>query len=382
MFVIRALGWLLIGMAGAGSLYMLAAAAVLRRVVGPRAEAPTRDDPVSILKPLHGAEPRLSDNLASMLDQRHDGPIQLLCGLHAADDPASDAVRRLHDGPRRSIETVIDPRAHGANGKVSNLINLEERIAHPTVIVSDSDIAVAPDYLARLFAALDAPGVGAVTCLYRGRGDAGLWSRLGAAGLSYQFLPGAAFGVATGLARPCMGSTIAMRRETLTRIGGFARFADVLADDHAIGAAVRATGLEVVVPPMLVVHASAETSLAELWRHELRWGATVRDLAPGAYAASIIALPLPLAVLGLALMPGPAAGAIVLLAGAARWIVKATVDRLAGERTAPSWMLPLRDMLSFLVFVASFCTRSVDWRGSRLRMVEDGQIAAVMEFPR
>ena len=277
------------------------------------------------------------------------------------------------------MQPVVDATRHGANAKVSNLANLAARARHPVLVLSDSDMVVAPDYLARLLAALDQPGIGAVTCLYRGRGDAGLWSRLGAMGLSYQFLPGAAFAVAHGLAKPCMGSTIALRRETLTAIGGFDAIADALADDHALGAAVRTLGVAVAVPPLLLVHASAEPSFAALWRHELRWGATVRDLGPAAYAGSVATFPLPFALLGLLLAPGLATAVVLAVALLARLAIVRAVDRIAGEKTGPAWLLPLRDMLGLTVFLASLVARSVDWRGQRLKMVDRGRVVAASE---
>ncbi|MEO7690624.1 MAG: bacteriohopanetetrol glucosamine biosynthesis glycosyltransferase HpnI [Sphingomonas sp.] len=375
------LGWTLLALAGLGTLYTVAAVIVFRRFFAPQPVPVRRDDAVTLLKPLHGAEPLLATNLASFLHQHHDGPIQLLCGVQRADDPAIAAVEILKASHGGAIDLVIDPASHGASGKVSNLINMMAGASHPVLILSDSDIAVAPDYLRRILAALDQPGIGAVTCLYRGRGDAGFWSQLGAAGLSYQFLPGAVFGVALGLAKPCMGSTIAMRRETLDRIGGFARFTDVLADDYAIGAAVEALELKVIVPPMLVVHGSDERSFAELWRHELRWSATVRGVVPGAFAGSVIGMPFPLALLGTLLVPAHAIGAlIVLLSLLARMLVAHVVDRQAGARTAPFWLLPVRDCLTFAIFVATFFARSVDWRGQRLRMGADGRITADPEI--
>ncbi|GAA0323286.1 bacteriohopanetetrol glucosamine biosynthesis glycosyltransferase HpnI [Sphingomonas oligophenolica] len=375
------LGWVLLVSAAAGILYTVAALIVFRRFFAPEPASPRRSDAVTLLKPLHGAEPLLAANLASFLTQDHDGPIQLLCGVQRSDDRAIGVVERLKTARETAIDLVIDSASHGASGKISNLINMMPRAAHPILILSDSDMVVAPDYLPHLLAALDQPDTGAVTCLYRGRGDVGFWSRLGAAGLSYQFLPGAVFGVALGLARPCMGSTIAMRRETLDRIGGFARFVDVLADDYAIGAAIHALGLEVAVPPMLVTHGSAERSFAELWRHELRWGATVRGVVPGAYAGSVIGMPLPLALLGSVLAPAHAIGAlIVALSLLARTAMALAVDRQARARTAPLWLLPVRDCLTFAIFVATFFTRSVDWRGQRLRMGADGRITADPEI--
>ncbi|GAO40257.1 hopanoid biosynthesis associated glucosyltransferase [Sphingomonas changbaiensis NBRC 104936] len=382
MVALHAAGWLLLVLAALGSLYTLAAAFVMRRFFAARDRLPARrSDAVTILKPLHGAEPLLGDNLVTFVEQNHDGPIQMLCGVHGAADAALAAAQSLRVvQPDRRIETVIDSRTHGANGKIANLINLEHRIAHSIVVLSDSDIVAGPDYLARLLAALGAPGVGAVTCLYRGRGDAGFWSRVGAAQLSYQFLPGAVFGVATGMATPCMGSTIALRRETLDRIGGFGRFADVLADDYAIGEAVRALGLTVAVPPMLVVHASVERSFGELWKHELRWNATIRGIGALPYAASVIAMPLPLALIGALLSPGIGAAAICAAALAARLILRRAVDEQAGAVTAPAWLLPVRDLLTFAVFLAGFFVRSVDWRGDRLRMRDRGTIEAEAEL--
>lgn len=380
MMLAAILGWVLLVLAATGTLYTVAALILFKRFFA-RQPVPTRhSDAVTLLKPLHGAEPLLAANLASFLTQNHDGPIQLLCGVQRSDDPAISVIESLKSA-HAAIDLVIDPTSHGANAKVSNLINMMAKAAHPTIILSDSDMAVAPDYLPRLLAALDQPGTGAVTCLYRGRGDAGFWSRLGAAGLSYQFLPGAVFGVALGLAKPCMGSTIALRREALDRIGGFERFADVLADDYAIGAAINTLGLKVTVPSMLITHGSAERSFAELWHHELRWSATVRGVVPGAFVGSVIGMPFPLALLGALLAPNHAIGAlIVALALLARAAMALAVDRQAGARTAPLWLLPMRDCLTLAIFVATFFTRSVDWRGQRLRMGADGLITADPEI--
>ena len=370
------LGWLLVAMAALGSLYTLAAAMVASRFLAGNAPPAPCAEAVTLLKPLHGAEPRLFENLSSFLAVDHDGPIQLLLGLGGADDPALAAVERLRAAyPSARIDVVMDATPHGANGKIANLINMAPHAAHPLLVLSDSDIAAEPDYLARVLAALDGPGVGGVTCAYRGRGDAGFWSRLGAAGLDWQLLPGVLFGTRMGLATPCMGSTIALRAETLAAIGGFAAFADVLADDYAIGAAIRARGLKMVVPPMLVAHGCDDASFTALWQHELRWGATIRGVAPLGYIGQVLAMPLPLALLAAPLAPSAAALA-VLGALAARLVLAATIGRIARSNPLPLWWLPLRDLLTFASFVASFFTRSVAWRDSGLVLQRDGLIAA------
>jgi ceramide glucosyltransferase len=331
---------------------------------------------VTILKPLYGGEPALKDNLATFLAQVHSGRIQLLCGIGNPDDPARHAVEALQrEHPEADITLVSDPARHGANGKVGNLINMMREVRYHTLVLSDSDMAVGPDYLAMLLATLAKPGVGAATCFYRGRGDTGFWSRISAGIISNITLPDMVVGYATGLARPCMGSTIALWRETLEAIGGFARFADVLADDHAIGAAIAELGLSVEIPPLLLTHACTEASFTALWRQKLRWAATIRGLQPWGYAGSVVTRPLPLALLAALFIP--ATGILLSVAAlAVRLAVARRVDRLSGAPSVSLWQLPLIDSIDFAVFAASFTVRKVDWRGTRLAIEADGRISA------
>jgi ceramide glucosyltransferase len=340
--------------------------------------SPTRErDPgVTILKPLHGAEPRLKANLATFLAQNHLGPIQLVCGIQDRCDPARAAVEELQrEYPAADIALVVDPARHGANAKVGNLINMMGAAQQDVIVLSDSDMAVTPDYLAALLRALAQPNVGAVTCFYAGRCDAGFWSRVSAGIVSHVALPDMVVGYTTGLARPCMGSTIAFTRNTFDAIGGFECFADVLADDHAIGAAVAELGLKVEIPPLVLTHACAEPSFAALWRQKLRWAATIRGLQPWGYAGSVVTRPLPLALLAALFVP-QAGLALALAALAIRSAVVLKVDRIAATRSAPLWLIPLIDSVEFIVFAASFFTRKIDWRGSRLTMAGAGRITA------
>ena len=172
---------------------------------------------------------------------------------------------------------------------------------HPIIVMADSDVAVGPDYLRTLVGALARPGVGVVTCLYRGLPSGGFWAHLSTMAVHDHFLPGTLLGLALGLARPCVGATMALSRETLTRIGGFKTVANQLADDYAIGKAVRQAGLRVVVPPMLVAHTFQEKSLSDVIRHELRWARTIFTIDPFGYVGSSVTHALPLAVIGAAL---------------------------------------------------------------------------------
>lgn len=364
----------LTGLALMATAYQIVALALVRRFFAGRGAAMPGTAAVSLLKPLHGAEPCLAANLASFLALAHDGPLQLVCGVNDPRDGAVGAVEALKSAhPGADIALSTGPRAHGANGKVGNLIAMLPLAQHDILVLSDSDMVVSRDYLAQVLAALAQPGVGAVSCLYAGRGDTGFWSQLGAAAISYSAMPNMVLGLSTGLAQPCMGSTIALHRATLAAIGGFARFADTLADDHAIGAAVAQQGLRVAIPPLLLVHAGTERSFGELWRHHLRWAVTIRGVAGAGHWGSLVTHALPLALL--AALFHPLAGTLPLFAAlAVRIALAGQVDRIHGRQTAPVWMIPLADCLGFVIFCASLTARTIDWRGQRLTMAPDGRI--------
>ncbi len=359
-----------------GVAYTLAATALAGRW-RPRGpiEAPANASSITMLKPLHGPEPMLEEKLGSFLDQDYPAPIQMVCGVADHADPAAAVVRAMQ-AKFTKLTLVADDRRIGSNGKISNIINMMNAETAPLLILSDSDMAVPRDYAARIATEMAKPGVGAVTLLYAGRGDSGGWSKLAAAGISWGFLPSVMIGLATGMAHPCMGSTIAIRRETLDTIGGFERFKDLLADDHAIGAAVREAGLAVVVPPLIVTHGSTETNLAELVSHELRWNATVRMLDPAGYAGSVVTYPTAFALLAVVSGAGWWVLAAALLS---RLALAARIDYGVGRRTAPLWWLPARDLLSFGLYIGAFFARRVDWRGQRLHMAEDGRMTAETE---
>jgi len=366
--------FLVLALAGCG--YQLLAAAKVGAFAARPAPARERWPAVSVLKPLHGDEPGLEAALASGLAQDYPGRVQWVFGVQAPGDPAIAVVGRLRAAhPDAAIELVIDPTPHGQNAKVANLINMAGAVRHGVVVLSDSDIAVRPDYLRQVADALDQPGVGVVTCPYRGQAVGGIWSRLAAMGVSYQFLPSVAVGVGLGLATPCMGSTIALSRETLSRIGGFEAFADQLADDYAIGAAVRALGLKSVVAPVIVAHNCTETSFAELVRHELRWARTIRGVDPAGYAGSGVMHAVPLALVGV-ILSGASWASLAVLATAliCRLWMMSQADR-AGATSSLGWPLaPVRDILSLVLFVASYFGRSVDWRGVRYGVDRQGEL--------
>jgi ceramide glucosyltransferase len=339
------------------------------------AEQPTSADapPVTVLKPLHRAEPDLAQRLAALCQQDYTGPVQIVCGARGDLAPATAAVREVNAAFPDAIELVADQRSHGTNGKVSNLANMLPRARYDTIVLSDSDIVVERDYLRRVVALVAEPDVGAVTCLYYGIGGAGLWSRISALATNTHFLPQAITALGLRLGKPCCGATLALHRSMLDRIGGFAAFADALADDYAIGAAVRAAGYEVKAAPFVVGHRSFEGSLREFMRHEVRIARTIRSIDPLGYAGTVLTHPLPLALLGM-LSGGLTAMLLMLAAVAARVTLCRCVEWRFGLPRQNYWLLPLQDVLVFGVYVASFFGARVHWQGVDFRVAADGTL--------
>ncbi len=375
----------------AGLLALMALAGAVFAVAGGRLVARYRSDEpedavaaglaVALLKPLHGAEPHLAADLQSFLEQDHAGPSTLWLGVQDEDDGALPIARALADAWPARVRVVLDPRRRGANAKIGNVMNLDEAAradGAPIVVVTDSDIAVPPHWLSAVLLGLGAGRAGLASCFYFGTAARPtLWARLAAMGVSYGFFPQGVVGFAVG-ERPAMGSTLALRRETLEAVGGFASVKDVLADDYELGRSVIDLGLEVVHPPVLVGHGCAESTFRELWRHELRWARTIRGLNPVGYAGSLVVHGPPLGVLGVALS-GFAWWALAALAVSvvARLWLKGRVDATVGASSGPWWLLPVRDMLSLAVFVAAWFAARVDWRGSRFHVGRGGGLSPV-----
>lgn len=330
---------------------------------------------VSVLKPLHGREPGLYANLRSFTDQDYP-QLQLVFGVRDRADAALAVVRALvADRPRSDIALVVDPRAGGSNLKVANLQNMLPSARHDIIVLADSDMRVSRDYLRVVTAPLADPQTGLVTCLYKAIPDGGLWSQLAALHVNFGFLPGALVGDAIDVGGGCFGATIALRREVLDRIGGFGRVRHELADDHRLGAAVRGLGLSTVLSSYIVENHVSEPSLASLWRHELRWARTSRAMAPAGFAGSILTHTVIVSALA-AVLAGSAFGwGAALLSLLLRWGSVALIARVLDLPRRGLWLLPLRDALSFAVFLGSFCGRSVLWRGQLFRVEPSGQMS-------
>jgi ceramide glucosyltransferase len=359
-----------------GCLYLFFAVRVVRRFMRqPRPNAPVQP-PVSVLKPLCGVDPGLYENLLSFVNQDYPA-FELVCGVQDPADPAIAVVERLRrDRPDVPIALVVETREQVRNLKIANLMNMLPSARYDRLVMVDSDMRATPDFLTTVVAPLEDPAVGLVTSLYRGRtADDRPWSMLGAQYINHAFLPEAVLGETLFPGQGCFGASIAMTRATLEAIGGLAPVADSLADDNALGAAVRRLGKRVRVSTLVIDDWIGETSLVGLFRHELRWALTIRGVAPWGYLGSVVTHPLMLALLAAlagGLEPIPLAVLAVALLG--RFAMVRAIDRALGLVATPLWRIPGRDLLSFAVFLTSYCTRTVAWRDHHFHLDRRGHL--------
>ena len=341
--------------------------------------------PVSILKPLRGTDPEMYESLRSHCLQ--DFPeYEIIFGVSESDDPAIPLIERLKlEFPRCVIRLLVCARNLGTNIKVSNLAQMLLEAKHDIILVNDSDIRVQPDYLRRVIAPLADPQVGLVTCLYRGVPGRTLGSRLESLGISTDFSAGVlAARQLEGSIRFGLGSTLAFRRRDLEAIGGFESFVDYLADDYEIGRRIAGQGLKVKLSDVVVQTYLPSYTLREFVDHQLRWGRTVRDSRRWGYLGLVLTFGLPWALLALLLSLWLSRGALEA------WLLLVAV---AGFRLAVAllvgWsvlrdrqvlrllaLLPFRDLIALLVWIASLAGHKVVWRGDSFRL-KNGRLVRI-----
>jgi ceramide glucosyltransferase len=380
----------------AGIGYFLAALFAARVFLSARrAPLPAFAPGVSILKSLKGLDPSMLDAFRSHCRQTYAGEYELLFGISSSDDPAIAAVEQLmREFPTHAIRLVACPLSLGANGKVSTLIQLLPHARYGFLLINDSDITVSPRYLERVmahFAAASLPSgksaqqVGLVTALYRGRAEAtparrgGLPSRLEALGIATDFQAGVLLSrLIEGGLHYGLGSTLAISRQALERIGGLELLVDHLADDYELGARVSQAGYRIALSAEVV-----ETAIpAYRWRgfidHQLRWARTVRDARPWGYAGLIFTHGLGWAILNL-LASGlsPLSLWLFALSYFLRLSAAMTVGAqvLSDHQVLPNlWLLPFRDLIAMGIWAFGFAGNTIVWRGQRFEL-KDGKLS-------
>ena len=363
--------------AAAGIAYTLFSISRLRRF-RTRLEAPraTFAPGITILKPLHGGEPRLYENLRSFCEQQY-GTFQIIFGAARADDPALDAARRLQrEFAHLDIVIAAGEPGEARNPKVANLMGMIGPAKYELLVIADSDIAVGPDYLQAVGAVFADPAVGAATCIFSGLPNETAVSRTGALAITDEFCPSVLVAEALAPVDFCMGATAAVRRTAFDAFGGFEAIAGCLADDYEIGQRVCGQGLRVVIAPYVVTTDVPERSLGALWSHEVRWSRTVFRARPAGYAGSVVLNYAALSAAALAASGGrPAYWVLFAAACGVRIWAHFEAGKILAPRIRPApHLLPGRIALSFGVWCAAFSGRSVGWRGTAYEINAKGRL--------
>jgi ceramide glucosyltransferase len=365
-------------LAAAAGYVVLAVVAVLAWQLRGRSSAALSPPPVTVLKPLCGAEPGLYSHLRSFCDQDYP-EFEIVYGVREADDPACAVVERLiAEFPAVPMKLVVDSKLHGSNRKVSNLINMLPYAHHEVLVMADSDAFVGRDYLCAVTAPLRDSAIGLVTCLYRAVPTPGVWSRLGAMYINEWYIPSVLLSWLFGYQGYVSGQTLCLRRTTLQATGGLQMLKDQLAEDYRLGELVRRLNLRIMLSPYVLSGEHHEPDLSSMTCHELRWMRTIRVLRPRSFLGMFVTLSLPLALIGITFASSAARVSLVAWSLFALILISRLTlhfaHRIRGQRSMLSdfWLLPVRDLLICWIWCRSFFSSRVNWRGNEFDVDADG----------
>lgn len=349
--------------------YYIAAILATRRFFGKSAPRPAAgfSPPISILKPVHGIDFASYENFSSFCRQNYPLYEILFC-VNSLDDKAVPLVHRLvQEFPHISIRLLSDAPQIGTNRKVNNLALLTREAKYDILVQSDGDVRVGPDYVRNLTVVFADPNVGVASCLYRGVAQPNLFARLEALGAASDFHAGALVADWKEGITFALGASVATTKSWLARIGGYEALANQLADDYEIGNRVHKAGGKVLLSQEIVATMYPALGAKEFWEHQLRWARTVRICRPASFLALIVTQGLPWAILAALVAPFAWLSAAYLAAYAVLRIVMAWVVGVQGlndDVVRSKWyLIPLRDLIYFGVWLASFVSNRVTWGG-------------------
>jgi ceramide glucosyltransferase len=353
-----------------------------------RAAASVEEDAlpmVSVLKPLHGAEPRLEETLESFFLQDYPA-FEIVFGCRNSEDPALAVVERLRARhPHIATRVVLSGEPGWPSAKVWSLDKMITCCNSQYLVISDSDILVRPDFLRNVIPPLLDRGTALVTCLYAGIPAAGLWSHLEALGMSVELPSGVLIADMMEGMRFALGAAMAERRDALQKIGGIAATSNYYSDDFVLGHLVHGAGYRVLLSQHRVGHVLCAQSWRKTFSTQLRWMQSTRYSRPRGHLGTGLTFAVPFGVLGL--IAGSALGHLALGVALLSWSLLNRIAQSAaigygviGDRRALtlSWLYPLRDLLGFIVWLSSYCGGSqFRWRGELYRFSQGGQIVNI-----
>jgi ceramide glucosyltransferase len=348
-------------------LAMRGAVVYLRSGAQPLTEYP----PVSVLRPMAGAEDNTEANLRSVFEQRYQAGFEVLLGVHEDSDPAAAIARKLMaEFPHVPAQLIVTGVSPLPNAKVWSLRALLPEARHEHLLMTDSDIRLDPDCLETTMAELAGANVGLVTCPYRAVGGPNFWPRLEALGLNTDFLAGMLTQRLLNGMDFAIGCAIATRRADLAAIGGLEHLQRYLAEDFMMGSLMRKAGREVVLSRSVIEHHIGNDGFVANWKHRLRWARSTRRSRPWGYLGEVFTKPVALALLVTA--TEPKLWPVLILAMAMR-IAPAMLTAVRILKADVPWgLLPIEDLATFLTWLLGFFGKRILWRGRWMIIARDG----------
>ncbi len=363
--------------------------------------------PVTLFKPLHGTEHNLAENLRSFyLQSRQQGtqgreqgteapvpgleapapPFEIMFCARRIDDPGLQiAASVASEFPSIPTRIVTSGEPWAANAKVCSMAKMAEAAGHDIWIISDSDVRVGPGYLAAVAAPFLDPRVGAVTCLYRGvAAQGGIWARLEAVGMSIEMSSGVVVANLLEGMKFVLGPTMAVRRECVDAMGGFNTMGQFCSDDFILGDRVAAQGSTVVLSGHVIDHIVLNDTFLNSVKHQVRWMKSTRMSRPKGHFGTSLTFATPfglLSFLGALLLGRYLLGASLLAFSIAGRMLQAWMIGYFVVRERKLWrtmlLFPLRDLMGFFFWAASYGSRRIVWRGELFELGVDGVMRPV-----
>lgn len=345
----------------------------------PESQRPIPMPPISLLKPLRGADAGLVQCLETFFQQDYP-TFEILFAVRQTDDPAVAVVQSLMSKyPQIATQLILTGEPPYANAKVYSLEKMTEAALHQILVITDSDSSVAPDYLQDIANTFASPEVGAMTNLYRGISGDDLWSKLEAIGMSTEFMAGVVVAEMMEGMKFTLGPSMAIRKDCLRAIGGFAAMADYLADDFVLGNWADQAGYRVALSCHTINHHATAMGFLASFKHRLRWNRSTRRSRPQGYVGQGFTYGFSWAALFCLLFPSPWSLAALLASLSIRFFLAWQLSRLLKDRTVLSrfWLIPLQDVLSFASWLGGFTGKEIIWRNERYRLLTGGRFEPV-----
>ena len=338
--------------------------------------------PVTIFKPIHGAEEQLASNLESFFQQDYPD-YEVIFGVRDMENPAARIAEEVRSRyPHVPSKLILSGAPTWPNAKVYSLEKMIAASTRSYFVISDSDVRVAPDFLRNTIPPLLNPEVGLVTCMYRGIPASDFWSWLEALGLSVEMSSGVMVADMMEGMRFALGPAMAVRRDAIDAIGGIRAVADYYSDDFELGNRIWARGYEVVLSHFVVRNVLTSRSPLRTMGDQLRWMKSTRYSRPAGHAGTGLTYAMPFGILGLIAGAGLGNWQLGIGLFALAWVNRMIQSVAVGWSVARDpralwlcWLYPVRDIFGFVAWILSYTSRDFYWRGETYRFGKGGRIA-------